>query len=51
MKVDSEYFRHTANNDKCIVFNEQLLSVDTIRTKAFYDLLISKIFKQPLPVS
>ena len=46
-KVDSEYFRHTANNDSCIVFKEQLLSVDTIRSKEFYDLLISKIFKEP----
>ena len=45
-KADSEYFRHTANNDTCIVFKEQLMSVDTIRTKQFYDLLISKIFKQ-----
>ena len=39
-KVDSEYFRHTANNDTCIVFKEQLLSVDTIRTKEFYYLFI-----------
>ena len=46
-KVDSEYYRHTANNDTSIVFKEQLLSVDTIQTKEFYDLLISKIFKQP----
>ena len=46
-KVDSEYFRHTANNDTCIVFKEQLMSVHTIRTKEFYCLLIGKIFKQP----
>ena len=46
-KFDSEYFAHTANNGTCIVFKEQLMSVDTIRTKEFYDLLISKIFKQP----
>ena len=46
-KVDSEYFAHTANNDACIVFKEQLMSIYTIGTKAFYDLLISKVFKQP----
>ena len=46
-KVNSEYFGHTANNDTCIIFKEQLLSVDIIKTKEFYDLLISKIFKQP----
>ena len=46
-KVDSEYFAHTANNNTFIVFKEQLMSIDTIRTKEFYDLLISKIFKQP----
>ena len=46
-KVDSEYFANTGNNDTCIVFQEQLMSIDTIRTKEFYDLLISKIFKQP----
>ena len=45
-KVDSEYFTHTVNNNTCIVFKEQLMSIDTIRTKEFYDLLISKIFKQ-----
>ena len=46
-KVDSEYFRRTANNDTSFVFKEQLMSIDTIRTKEFYNLLISKIFKQP----
>ena len=46
-KVDSEYFAHTGNNNTCIVFKEQLMSIETIRTKEFYDLLISKIFKQP----
>ena len=46
-KVDSEYFAHTANNDTCIVFKEQLMPIDTIRTKEFYDLLIGKIFEQP----
>ena len=43
-KVDSEYHANTGDNDTCIVFEEQLMS---IRTKEFYDLLISKIFKQP----
>ena len=46
-KFDSEHFAHTGNNNTCIVFKEQLMSMDTIRTKEFYDLLISKIFKQP----
>ena len=46
-KVDSEYFAHIGNNDTCIVFKEQLMSIDTIRTKGFYDLLISEISKQP----
>ena len=46
-KVDSEYFAHTSNNITCIVFKEQLMSIGTVRTKQFYDLLISKIFKQP----
>ena len=46
-KIDLEYFAHTVNNDACIVFKELLMSIDTIRTKEFYDLLISKIFKQP----
>ena len=46
-KVDSEYFAHTGNNNTCIVFKEKLMSIDTIRTKQLYDLLISKIFKQP----
>ena len=46
-KVDSEYFAHTANNDTCIVFKEQLMSIDTVRTKEFYDILMSKIFKPP----
>ena len=46
-RVDSEYFAHTANNDTCIVFKEQLMSVDTIRTEEYYDILISKIFKPP----
>ena len=45
-KVDSEYYANTGNNDTCIVFKEQLLSISTIRTKEFYDLLIIKIFKQ-----
>ena len=34
-KVDSEYFAHTGNNNTCIVFKEQLMSIDTIRTKEF----------------
>ena len=46
-KVDSEYFAHTDNNDTCIVFKEPLISIDTIRTRECYDLLIGKIFKQP----
>ena len=46
-KVDSEYYANTGDNDTCIVFKEQLMSIGTIRTKEFYDLLISKIFKQP----
>ena len=46
-KVDSEYFAHTGNNNTCTVFKEQLMSIDTIRTKEFYDLLIRKILKQP----
>ena len=46
-KVDSEYFAHTDNNDTCIVFNKPLISIDTIRTRECYDLLIGKIFKQP----
>ena len=46
-KVDPEYFAHTANSNTCIVFKEQLMSIDTITTKEFYDLLTSKIFKQP----
>ena len=46
-KFDSEYFAHTGNNNTCIVLKEQLMSIYTIRTKEFYDLLISKIFKQP----
>ena len=46
-KFDSEYFANTGNNNTCIVFKEQLMSIHTIRTKEFYDLLISKIFKQP----
>ena len=46
-KVDSEYYANTDDNDTCIVFKEQLMSIGTIRTKEFYDLLISKIFKQP----
>ena len=44
-KVDSEYYTHTANNNRCIVFEEQLMSIGTIRTKEFYDLLINKVFK------
>ena len=28
-KVDPEYFAHTAKNDTCIVFTEQLMSIDT----------------------
>ena len=46
-KVDYEYYANTGDNDTCIVFKEQLMSIGTIRTKEFYDLLISKIFKQP----
>ena len=46
-KVDSECFAHTTSNNICIVFEEQLMSINTIRTKEFYDLLISKLFKQP----
>ena len=46
-KVVSEYFAPTAHNDTCIVFKEQLMSIDTIRTKKFYDLLMSKIYKPP----
>ena len=46
-KVNSEYYANTGDNDTCIVFKEQLMSIGTIRTKEFYDLLISKIFKQP----
>ena len=46
-KVHSEYFAHTGSNDTCNVLKEQLMSIHTIRTKQFYDLLISKIFKQP----
>ena len=38
---------NTGDNNTCIVFKDQLMLIDTIRTKAFYDLLISKIFKQP----
>ena len=45
-KVDSEYYANTGDNDTYIVFKKQLMSVGTIRTKEFYDLLISKIFKQ-----
>ena len=45
-KVDSECFAHTGNNNTCIVFKEQLMSIDTIRTKEFYFLLINKICKQ-----
>ena len=46
-KVDSEYYANTGDNDTYIVFKEKLMSIGTIRTKEFYDLLISKISKQP----
>ena len=36
-KVDPEYFAHMANNNTCIVFKEQLMSIDTIRTKELHD--------------
>ena len=38
---------HISNNNTCIVIKEKLMSIDTIRTKEFYNLLISKISKQP----